>query len=123
MRAELRQPHLEPRLGLLAQEFLRRHAAGNRIGRQAHLAEFEGEAGAARYLDGVGQRFRDVGEETRHLFRRAQVLLRGVAAYAMGVGQQSAVMDADARFVRLEVARFEEAHIVGGDYRDAAAAG
>ena len=121
--AELGQPLLEARPGLLAQEFLGGHAAGNRIGRQAHLAELEGEAGAARYLDGVGQRFRDVGEEARHLLGGAQVLLLRIAANAIGVGQQSAVVDADARFVRLEVARLEEAHIVGGDYRDAAAAG
>ena len=87
------------------------------------MAELQGEAGAPCDLDGVGQRFGNVGEEARHLLRGAQVLLRGVAADAVGVGQKRTIVDADAGFVGLEVARFQEAYVVRGDDRNAAAAG
>src|SRR5205807_496182 len=61
--------------GFLAQEFLDAHPGGQRILRQPHLPESELEARAARDLGGVGERLGQVGEQRRHLLRRAQVLL------------------------------------------------
>ena len=49
------------------------------------------------------------------------MLLPRVAAHAPGVREQRAFVYADARLVRLELGRLEEAHVVGGDHRHAAA--
>ena len=93
---------------------------GHRIFRQPALTELQHEAAAARDLHGVGERLGHVREQLRHLLGRAQVLLLRVAARAALVREQRAVVDADARFVRFEVVRLQEAHVVGRDHRHAA---
>jgi hypothetical protein len=64
-----------------------------------------------------------VSEELRHLLGAAQILLRAVAARAAPVGEQVAFLYADARLVRVVVARAKEADVVGRDERDAAPRG
>jgi hypothetical protein len=91
--------------------------------RQHALAEAQREAAAARDLDRVLERLRQVGEQLRHLGRAAQVLLRRVLAGPRRVGQQRAVVDADARLVRLEIRGREEPHVVGRHHRHGVALG
>ena len=81
-----------------------------------HLTQPQYETGAARDFDGVRERLGQVREQQRHLARRAQVLLRGVAPHAPGVGEQRPVVDAHPRLVRFEILGFEEAHVVGRDH-------
>jgi hypothetical protein len=70
-------------------------------------------------LDGVFQRLGQVGEQLRHFFRRAQVLLFAVTLGAPRVVQGAAVMNADPRLVGLEIILLQEMHIVGGHHRHA----
>ena len=94
-------------------------AFGQWIVREPRFAELERQRTAPRDLHGIRQRFRNVGKELGHLRRCSQVLRRGVFARAVGVGEQRAFGNADARLVRFEIAGREEAYVVGGDDRDA----
>ena len=117
---ELRKPpeaRLETERRLLAQEVLDADAVRHREGGQPRLAEMQREAATARDRHAVGERFRQVGEERRHLVGRTQVLLLRVAAGATGVGELHALVDADPRLVGVEIVGREEAHIVGRDQR------
>ena len=124
MRASLRRVEgllacREAALGFGADVRLDGGAFGQRIVRQPRLAELELQRAAPRDLDGVVQRLRNVGEQLGHLLRRSQVLRRRVPALPVRIGELRAVGDADARFVRFEVAGGEEAHVVGGHHRNA----
>ncbi len=98
---------------LLARELRHRRAFRHGIFRQARLAERQLQAAAARDLHGILERLGNIGEQLRHLCRRAQVLLLGVAAYARGIREQASFVDADARLVGFEVFAPDEAHLVG----------
>src|SRR5207253_6421182 len=50
-------------------------------------------------------------------------LLARITAHPAGVGEERAVVDADARLVRLELPGLEEAHVVGGHHQRAAPGG
>ena len=104
-------------LALLTQELLGGNARRQRVLRQPRLTEGEHQAATARDLDRVGERLGHIRKERRHLLRRAQVLLSGVAAHAPGVREQSAFLDAHSRLVRLEFRSLEKANVVGGDHR------
>ena len=113
----------EPAGTLLAQELLGARSGRQRVLRQAHFAEVQRQAAAAGDLHRVGERLGKVREQRRHLLRAAQILLMRVAARPTGIGEQRAVVDAHPRLVGVELGRGEEAHVVGGDHRHAAAAG
>ena len=100
---------------LSPQEILRTAPIGYREGGQTALAELQRQAATPRDLHAVGDRLGQIGEQLRHLRRRAQVLLRRVAPLARGIGELRAVVDADPGLVGLEVLRCKEAHIVGRD--------
>ncbi len=84
---------------------------------QEIFAEGQFQIAAPGQLDGVFQRLRQVGEQRGHFLGRLQVLLLGIVAWALRVGQHAALVDAYARLVRLEIVAGEEAHVVAGQYR------
>ena len=103
----------QPARRLGAQVLLGGEPRRDRVLRQAHLAELQGEAAAARDLHRVRQRFGNVGEQRGHLLGGAQVLLPRVAAHPAGVGEQRAIVNADARLVGIKLLGPQEAHVVG----------
>ena len=105
------------------QVILDAHARRRRERRQAALAELDLEVAAARDLDRVLERLRDVGEELRHLVLALEVLLGREALRPALVAEHVALRDADARLVRAEVAGVEELHRVRGHHRQAQARG
>ena len=98
-------------------------ARWHRVMRQAAFAQAQRQAATPRDRHAVGQCLRNVGEQGRHLRRRAQVLLARVFAPAGRVGQLRAVMDADARLMGLEIRLGQKAHVIGGHHRHAAVGG
>ncbi len=110
-------PLLQPGVRLLPQVLVDAHARRRREIRQAALAELDREVAAARDLDRVLERVRDVGEEARHLVLALEVLLGREAPRPALVAEDVAGGDADARFVRTEVAGVEELHRVRRDHR------
>ncbi|MNM42531.1 hypothetical protein D3C81_533730 [compost metagenome] len=91
---------------------------GQEVGAQAHL-----DVAALGQRQRVVDRIGDVGKQRAHLLGRLQVLLVAVLAWALGVIQHAAGGDAHACFVRAEIGRRQEAHVVAGDHRQAALAG
>ena len=108
---------------LAPQRGLQRRAGRYRIVGQVVGAEFDLAGAALGDLHRVGDRFGQIFEQGAHLRRRAHVLLFAVAAFASGVGENVAFLDADARLVRFEVLRVEKAHVVRGDHGHALAGG
>ncbi len=108
---------LESRGGFVAQVLVDRDARGRRKFGQVILAERDGEVASLRDGDGVGDRLRQVGELCRHFRLRREVLLRREAARAAGVGEDVALGDANAGFVRAEVVARGELHGMRGHDR------
>lgn len=106
--------------GFIAQKFLGSASGGHRIGRQHRGAEFDLERTALCDLDGIGKQLGRVGESFSHLGRGFQILLFGIAPWAARIGEQRAVVDADARLVRLEVGARQKSDVVGRERRHAA---
>ena len=73
---------------------------------------------AARDLPRVLDRFRQVGEQPRHVLAGLEVVL-GRQAAAVAVGQRDALRDARQHFVGVELVLAGEVGIVGGDDRQA----
>src|SRR5690606_24427808 len=119
--AELLQPPREAGGSLGAQELVERDAGRRREGRQPALAQLDLEAAAARDLERVLERLRNVGEERRHLVLGLEVLLRGEMLRPALVAKHVALGDANARLVRLELRALEELHGVRGDDRQSRA--
>ena len=82
-------------------------------------AERELQVAALGQFHRVFERFGNVGEQRRHLFRRFQVLLGAEFARSARIVEHAAGGDAHARLVRTEIVAFEEAHVVRGDQRQA----
>ena len=116
VRARLQMP-VEALPGALFQDGCQGGPGRHGIARQVVGAQLHGMVAASRHLDGVVERLRQIGEQLPHLRRRAQILLLAVAPLAARVVQHSALLDAHARLVRLEIVVGEEADIVGGHDR------
>ena len=97
----------------VVQEGFERHAVWCREQRQPRLAEFERKAAAARDLDRVFQRLRQVGKQLRHLRLALEVLLLGEMARAALVGQHIALGDADPGLMSDEIPALDELHRMG----------
>ena len=106
-----------PSIASRAQVCRRVGAVRHRERRQEDAALGERQRAAARDLDAVLERLRQVAEQRGHLGRRLEVLLGRVRARPAGVVEPVAAMDADARLVRLEFVARQEAHVVGRDDR------
>ena len=113
------QVAIEGRCGALLQHVRQRLALRHRIRRQVVGAQLHRVAAALGEFDAVVQRLRQVREQFAHFRRRAQILLIGVRAFAARIVQHAALLDAHAGFVRLEILRGQEAHVVAGHQRDA----
>ena len=111
----------------VAKIIVRRHAHAvhqrRRELRQLRLAQHQGQAAALGNLQRVGNGRGNVGKQRLHLFHRLEILLAGEAAHALGVAQDFAVGNADARLVRLKVIRLGELDRVRGDHRQLHAGG
>jgi hypothetical protein len=81
------------------------------------LPELQLEAAAARNLDAVLERLGQVGKQGRHVLRILQVLLFAVVPRASRVTERVALMDTDARLVRVEIRGIQESHIVARHHR------
>ena len=90
---------------------------GHRKVGQVIRAELQFDVATPRQLDRVFQRFGNIGEQRRHLVGRFQILLVAVVARALVVGQHAALVDANARLVRLEVVLQQKTHVVAGHDR------
>jgi hypothetical protein len=117
LQPQLFHPLDEAGLGFPLQQLIDGNAVGRRKRRQPALAELDRQVAAPRDLDRVLQRVRDVGEPLRHLVLPLEVLLGREALRPPLVAEHVAGGDADARFVRLEVARIQELHRVRGHHR------
>ncbi len=122
-RRMLQQAPFQPGDGQLPQVVGHGDAFRHREVRQVVLAELETQGAAAGDLQGILDRFRQVGEQRQHLFGGFEVLLRRILARATLVVDHPARGDADARLVRLEVLALEKAHIVARHHRQAAVPG
>lgn len=71
----------------------------------------------------VGQGLGQIGKQRRHLRRRAQVLLGGMATRRTGCAEQGALADAAANFLRLPVRGLQEQHGIGRHHRHAVGQG
>ena len=97
-----REPVGEPLLGLPAQflvfGFLRIGVGADGETRQDRLARHRPERAALGDLDRGGQRFRNVGEQHRHLGARLEAVI-GRQLFAVGLGDQASAGDAEQRVV------------------------
>jgi hypothetical protein len=108
---------LQPGMRLLPQVVVDRQLPRRREVGQPALAKRHLQAAAARDLDRVLQRLRDVGEEPGHLRLALEILLWREMLRPALVGEHVALRDAHSRLVRPEVVAVEELHRVGGDHR------
>src|SRR5277367_2814600 len=102
----------------LAQELLGGAPGWHRVGRQNRSTQADFQRAALRNFESIDQEFGSVGEQLEHFRRRFQVLLLGVAPRTTR-REQDAVMNADARLVRLEVGARQESNVVAGNRRHA----
>ena len=103
-------------LGRLAAQF---HHLVVGEARQDGLALGHLEGAAARDLDRVFQRLRQVGEQRRHFLGRLQIMLRRQAAPGFLLVDIGAFRDADHRVMRLIHLRLGKIDVVRGDQRQA----
>ena len=116
------QPPCEPLPGLALQ--LRRllgfrvgaRAGADRETRQDRLSRLRPKRAALRDLDRGGQRFRNVGEQHRHLGAGLEAVI-GRELLAIGLGDQLAAGDAQQRVVGLVIVIRCEIWLVGRDQR------
>ena len=118
-----RQPRVEPFMGLAAQFVglgLQRHlivgdiAAGK--ARQDRVAVLGIVGAAQRDLDGVVDRFRQIGEQPCHIGLAAQEIVRCQPAAVVG-GDDRAFGNGDQRVMRVIVVAGGEERLIGGDQR------
>ena len=111
------QPPLQTRARLAVQVLLQRRSIGRGKRGQIVLAQRQGQVAALRDRHAVGQRARQVGEATRHLFLRREVLLRREALRTPRIREDVALGNAHARLVRAEFFARRELHGMRGDNR------
>ena len=111
------QPFLQPVARAFADPRFERVLRGHREGRQVILAELKFQIATLGEFDAVLQRLGQVREQFRHRVRGLQPLLRRILAQAARIGQLLALLDAYARFVRLEIVGVQKTHVVAGDHR------
>ena len=116
------EPRREPFMALQAHPRVHRVFSRHRKRGQIILAELEFEVAALREFDAVLQRLWNICEQRGHLVFGLQVLFGAVVVWSARIVQHHAARDAHARFVRIEIRAFEEAHIVARDHRKIAAA-
>ena len=100
MHAVLGELRLQPRFRLLAHLLFRRAAGFGNEFRQDRIALLRPEGAAARDLDRVLERFRQIGELRRHFGGGFEAMLARQAA-AVVLADEGAVGDAEQRVVRL----------------------
>ena len=118
----LLQARLQAVVRLAAYPAVQRFVVGHGIRGQEVRTQPHLDVAALRQRPRVVDGVRHVGEQFGHLLGRLHVLLGAVFARALGVVQHAAGRDAHARFVRVEIVRRQEAHVVAGDHRHAAGA-
>ena len=91
-------------------------AGADREARQDRLSRLRAERAALRDLDRGGQRFRNVGEQHRHLGAGLETMI-GRELLAIGLGDQLAAGDAEQRVVRFVIVIRREIRLVGRDQR------
>ena len=104
---------------LRAQEVFDAAAGGHRVGRQHRGSQANFKRASLGNFYRIIKQFRCIIKQLRHLGRRLQVLLFRIAPRPARVGEQGAVVDADACFVRVEFGARQKAYIVGGERRHA----
>ena len=104
-------------------QFLDRIAAGVRHEhRQQRFAFLQAERTTPGDLDGIFNRFRQIGEFRRH-FRRGLEAVFARQAAAVILGDEGAVGNAQQGIMRLEHGGLAEMHVIGGDDGDVLAIG
>ena len=111
----------------VAKVVFRRHAhaidQGRRKVRQLRLAQHEGEVAALGNFFGVGNGRGQIGKQGLHLLGGLEILLAREAPHPLGVAEQVAVRNTDARFVGFKVVGRGKLHRVRGHHRQAHACG
>ena len=113
----LSQPLVQAGLGHRAQLLSDCAALRHREIREVVRAEMQPRRAAARDLDAIGQRLRDIGEALGHLLARFQVLLGREGAAAARIVEGAPLQDADARLVGVVILATQEADIVDRHHR------
>ncbi len=119
------EPSREASLGALAQfvGFVDHAAAlADRKARQDRLLHGRAEGAALGDLDGIGERFRQIGEQLAHFGAGLEAML-GVELAAVGLRDEAAFGDADQRVMGFVVGDGGEIRLVGRDQRQVAAIG
>ena len=117
LRITLREPTREADARLVVQMLVEGHTVRRRECGQVIGAERDREVATLRNFDRVGEGFRTIGEQRRHLVLRLQILLRRESALTTLVGKDRAFGDAHTRLVRREVFSTDELHRMRCDDR------
>ncbi|CCK05506.1 titin [Cronobacter sakazakii 696] len=98
------------------QEIFGGHVAGREF-RQEIFAKANRHVTATGDLHAVFQRLREIGEQLAHLLFGTQILLRRIVARPFRIIERKAIVDGDADFMRVKIARLNKAHVIRGDDR------
>ena len=119
IRIEVQQPLVEPLCRLLREILFQGHVTRRRKLRQLRFAQIQYQAAAARDLDRVLQRLRQVGEQLRHFRLCLEVLVFGIGPGPALVREHIALRNTHARFVREKLLARKKLDRVRGDDRQA----